>query len=784
MEGILPGANGPEMIPYDLTASCVYFPVRHHSPICSFHLLRTLEAYQPDCVLVEGPETANELIPLLSHPDAKPPLALYCALRDETGRLGEKDELYRCYYPFLDCSPELTALRWAREHGTEARFMDLPYSGILLASKAGQGLRRPDERRAYQDEGYFSHGEFLEKLCEKTGLRSFDEFWEKYFEVNGLSMATADFVSLMHTYCLLARENTRDLQSDGCLAREAHMARRISEACGKFQRVLVVTGGFHSWGLLHPTEIEQPDPFPEGAEQIYPMVYTMEAADALNGYASGMQSPGFYCRVWEKMRGEDPGEAYAQTVLDLIAACGRRLRHNGEALSVADETCALDMARGLSGLRGKAQPGLYELRDGVTTAFIKGEETAATSGPMQVLRKLTTGDEVGVLPDSALVPPLVSDFQLQCKRLGLNLNSAQRQQSILNIFSSPKHREVSRFFHRTVFLDSNFAQLVKGPDLASQRDRSLIRETWAWRWDGSVMAALVDQSVSGGTVREACGLLLERQMLEATLTGDGAGLLVQGFLMGLEDASGKLHSHLRALAASDGDFFSLAKACGHLNTLLEMGRLYRQEDTYDYTGLLDQCFGKVLSLLPSMAAIKDGQLSDCLSLVSRLYQLSARKEFANRRAGLLDALESLLNEPDLHPGLHGGALGLLYGADPSWQAAIETACGGYLRGSREQMMRSAAFLRGLFSTARDLVLVSEQFLPSLDHLFARLEEPDFLALLPELRLAFRSFTPAEAARIARRAAALHGVSPEVLRRPPAEHYAYGETLDAWAAARL
>ena len=78
---------------------------------------------------------------------------------------------------------------------------------------------------------------------------------------------------------------------------------------------------------------------------------------------------------------------------------------------------------------------------------------------------------------------------------------------------------------------------------------------------------------------------------------------------------------MRALAASDGDFFSLAKACGHLNTLLEMGRLYRQEDTYDYTGLLDQCFGKVLSLLPSMAAIKDGQLSDCLSLISRLYQL-------------------------------------------------------------------------------------------------------------------------------------------------------------------
>ena len=131
-------------------------------------------------------------------------------------------------------------------------------------------------------------------------------------------------------------------------------------------------------------------------------------------------------------------------------------------------------------------------------------------------------------------------------------------------------------------------------------------------------------------------------------------------------------------------------------------------------------------------------------------------------------------------------LGLLYGADPVWRQEIETACGGYLRGTRERMLQSAAFLRGLFSMARDLVLVSKDFLPALDHLFSRLEEADFLALLPELRLAFRYFTPMEANRIARQAAALRGVSAERLRRPPAApgRYAYGEELDAWAAARL
>lgn len=776
-------------LPFDLTAPCVYFPVRHHSPACSLHLERTLEAYRPDCVLIEGPEDAGHLLPLLADRTAEAPLALYYALRDETGLLGEAGECYRCYYPFLDCSPELAALRWAARAGAEARFIDLSYGRILLACAQDRGLRRAGARQSYQDEGHFSHQRFVELLQEKTGLRSFAEFWEKYFEVNGLGMDTADFVAQMHVYCGLARETTppEQLEADGTLAREAHMAQAVARAREEFGRVLVVTGGFHTGGLLHPAQVPPPaEDFPDGVEQVWPMVYSMEAADALSGYASGMPAPGFYCRAWEKLHGEEPERAYDQCVLDLLAAAGRRLRHKGEALSVADETCALDMARGLARLRGKAQPGLYELRDGVLSAFVKGEATAATCLPLEVLSKLTTGDRVGRLPDSALVPPLASDFQRECARLGLSLKSSARQQAVLSIFSSKKHRETSRFLHRTVFLELPFARMEKGPDLAAQTGRALIRESWAWRWSGGVMAALVDQSVNGGTVEEAAALLLQRRMAQASLVGDGAELLVKGFLMGLEDRDGSLHARLRELAVSDGDFFSLAKACAHLGTLLEMGRLYRQEDSYDYAGLLDQCFGRVLVLLPSMAAIKDEQFEGCMALISRLYQLTAHPPFDGRRPGLLQALERMLRDPALHPGLHGGVLGLLYGADPAWLSAIDAACAGYLRGTREQMLRSASFLRGLFSTARDLLLIGGQFLPGLDHLLAHLEEEDFLSLLPELRLAFRYFTPMETAQIARRAAALHGVDAGELRRPPDPPglYAYGEELDAWAAARL
>ena len=83
---------------------------------------------------VEGPENANDLIPVLTDPDTAAPVALYYAYRDDAGLLSKEEgepESCRCYYPFLDHSPELAALRAAAARGIPAAFIDLPYAEIL-----------------------------------------------------------------------------------------------------------------------------------------------------------------------------------------------------------------------------------------------------------------------------------------------------------------------------------------------------------------------------------------------------------------------------------------------------------------------------------------------------------------------------------------------------------------------------------------------------------------------------------------------------------------------------
>ncbi len=791
MDTLLRGAQEAAVIPFSWQAPVLYYPVRHHSPACSWHLEQAIERYTPDCILVEGPENANDLLPVLTSPDTRAPFALYYAWRDQDHYLskpGEEPAAFRCYYPFLDQSPELVALRAAVKRGIPGRFIDLPYAQILLATEAARGLRADTEKPNYAADAYLAANPFQKTLCEKTGLRDFEEFWEKYFETAGPAMSTEAFIRQMTMYCRLARHSTPagQLREDGCLAREAHMARRIQEAAKTCRRVLVVTGGFHVEGLLHPETQPQLPALAADSQSVYPMRYTLPAADALSGYASGMPAPGYYAHVWAALHKEGPEQAWDRAALDYLVRTGRRLRQAGDTLSSYDESCALQQARMLAQLRDKPGPGLYELRDAVLSSFVKGEASLSGVEPLRILRELTTGQAAGCLCAGAPVPPLVQDFDARCRAFRLKRQDTARQEITLSVFSSPRHRAISRFLYQTIFLDCGFARRTKGPDLRRRRDRNLIREIWEYRWSVGVETALIEHAVSGATLPEACASELRQRMAQTGRAAEGADLLVQGFLMGISDTADALAVRMDELLIADGDFASLCDACAALNGLEEWQTQYGERGTFDYPALLSRCFARILQMLPAMNTVDDHTAPGVQRACKLLYQVTGRESFSAQRPPLLAAFERLIRRYPIHPALHGAVLGLLYGADPHWKSDIDKTVRGYLQGTRGMMLRSAAFLQGLFSSARDLLLTDEGFQRQIDGLLCELSNEDFVALLPELRLAFSYFVPMETDRIARRAAAMHGAAPSALRRDavdPAD-YARAEAVDAWAAARL
>ena len=99
------------------------FGIRHHGPGSARSLVAALDAYEPDCVLVEGPADADALLRFVGDEELVPPVALL-AYAPEEPRVA-------AFWPFAGFSPEWQAIRWARRHGVEVAFCDLPASATL-----------------------------------------------------------------------------------------------------------------------------------------------------------------------------------------------------------------------------------------------------------------------------------------------------------------------------------------------------------------------------------------------------------------------------------------------------------------------------------------------------------------------------------------------------------------------------------------------------------------------------------------------------------------------------
>ena len=778
-------------------AEIVLLPVRHHSPACAYHVKRMIDRLRPGVILVEGPDNADPLIPVMVHEDTKAPFAIYYSYHDQAGLISQEKEHYKCYYPFLDYSPELAAFRAGKELGIETAFIDLSYGDILAASREGRGLLRSEEEKSnYNDDYLLSRNEYLRQLCEKTGLRSFDEFWEKYFELNGIEEESERWFGNLLTYCALARENTPPelMEEDGCLARERHMARRIREYAERPETadgiVAAVTGGFHTPGLKALLE-EMPEngtgaeKVPEKDQGVYLMPYSMEAADALNGYASGMPFPGFYQRIWQGL--QETETPYADGVLDMIVTAGKETRRKEGYLSTYDEICACAMAEGLAQLRGKRQPGAYELLDAVLASFVKGEYNIATDAPMRFLRKAMTGNEVGALCRQADVPPIIHDFQEQCRRFGIKTGSTLEAEATLSIFANPRHRFYSMFLNRMNYLKTAFARKIKGPNLQLKRDRNLMREIWKYKWSVQVNSALIEVSVYGATVEEAAVSLVKEALKKEIGARESALLLTEVFEMGLTEQLQPVYDRVHELMLGDTDFYSLAEAVKSLLMMEELAGLY--DSRMAFGELIHIGCRKLISLLPAMAKIKDEDLNACMNALKLLYQVTGREgeDFAREREDYYDVLEKMTLDTEIHPGLNGCIHGILYGSGREDAGETEAVCRGYLEGTREQLFSTARFFRGLFFTARDLVFIGEQFIRMLDDFFGQVGQEEFMELLPELRMAFTYFTPREIDKIAGAAAGLHGKSGrDILQRKEIypDWYAYGKELDAYVRGKM
>lgn len=747
-------------------SSVFYFPIRHHSPVCSVQVTKCIQEFKPDCILVEGPVNCKDILKYFLDTKATYPLAIYYSFKDIKGKIGEKNETYNCYYPMLEYSPELVCIREGAKHDIPVEFIDLSYAGRLLNTKEDEGLRKKGEKVSINEDYLVSQNEFITQLYTQYNCRNFDEFWEKIFEIEGLNLSTTEFVDRFNSYTFLLREMSKKSEQnlDGTFIREGFMAKKIKIAMQKYEKILVVTGGFHTYGLIENSTKTYKDldenKFAKNeiidGEEAYIMPFSMEETDAINGYASGMVSPAFYQKVWHMMQ-KSKNNAYSKTVFGIILEVAKESKNKNYQITLPDVKSAYEMAINLAYLRDKTQVGKYECRDGILSAFIKGECNQSNNLPIDILDKIFTGNSMGSITSEFKTPPIVVDFNEKCGIYNLKIADSFEKTTTLSVFTNPKHREVSKFLSQLEFIDCSFAKKISGGRFKNNSNKKLINEKWKYKYSSTVIAKLIENSVYGGNIFDAAYNILLKEIEKADDCLVCSELLRQCFLMGIDDKAKVLFDKIHANIISDKDFFNQANALKNLTEIFDINNFYDDKIDIDIETLIDICFENCINSLEFVLDIEENSENKVIDLIKLLYQLSIQEQFKKHYDNYIETLLNLIEKKDINPTVEGGILGILYITKKVEIDSIFISFDAYLYYTNE-IAKAGRFLNGIFTCSREIIFVDSKFIEKINELISTLTFEEFLLILPDLKLSFTHFTPNQIDKISKTIADYNNVS--------------------------
>ena len=765
----------------DCSSQVIYFPVRHHSPICSIKLLEIIEEFKPENILVEGPYDFNDRIDLLSEVDSVPPFAIYSFFVDTGNILGKNGILtaklneparYRAWYPFTDYSPELVALREGKRRGLKTLFIDLPYSEMVRARNSSENLDNDisSEGKNSFNDYLLQQSSYVKLLCKNKGCRNYHDLWDSIFEIGCERLAAVDFIKSFLTFCYLSRVDypPEMLEREGCHKREAFMAANISNILKEGKKTLVITGGFHTVALPFLVEENIISPsFPSYNENqcaSYLTRYSFELMDRYKGYESGMPSPAYYQEVWSLYQNGER-EAFSAAALKFITDIARKSRKDGHAVSTSEAIEAYNLSLNLSSFRSRNQISRFDLLDAIGTAFIKGSlSDGGYNKILKIAHGILQGTSIGAVTEKAGHPPLVRDFYKKIKEFSLENLSSQRKEVKLDLYRKAIHRKKSQFFHRLNFLGIFYGYLIKGPDFVRGRNLNLIFELWEIIWNPDIESSLIEKSLYGSTVFEAsASLLCEKMALIENKTDKGASLLLDACRMGLQSYIKSLIDIIFSILDKDNDFKSIVSAMGDLCIV------YKYREALDAIGLesliplIETCYKQAIYIIGEIVKTGPEKQKEIFKSFRDFHYIviSFKDAFLDKEL-YVETLKMALELKDGSPLMRGAFAGVLYSFKEISEEEIGEELSGYIKGSPEYLQSAADFIEGILVSAKYILFEVSSFFSVIHKFLLESDEDAFLTVLPGFRRACTVFTPRETEIMGKKIARYLGIEEEKL----------------------
>jgi hypothetical protein len=726
------------------------FGVRHHGPGSSRSLRQALETLRPDCLLVEGPPDAAEAMPLLRHPQMKPPVALLIYPPDQPQRA--------VFYPFAVFSPEWQALDYGLARKIAVRFMDLPQSHRLAIS---DDVESQDSGRESQ-----IHDDPIGQLAAAAGYSDGERWWEHMVEHR---REGADlFVAILEAMAAL-RESAlpvdRPVEQGGALPviqrearleaqREAWMRQTIRAAAQEgFERIAVVCGAWHAPALTIDAgntpsakdDAELLKDLPKVKTQATWIPWTYGRLSYRSGYGAGVESPGWYHHLWTSRDG---------VPIRWMTRVARLMREEDLDVSSAHVIEAVRLAETLAALRDRPLPGLPELNEATQSVFCFGNDL-----PLRLIHeKLIVGETLGSVPEETPLAPLQQDLAREQKRLRLPAEALERSLDL--DLRKPNDLDRSRLLHRLSLLG------VRWGERRRAGGKGTFHEIWRLRWDPEFVVELIEAGVWGNTIYGAATAFARDAADRANDLPALTKLLDQSLLADLPGAVSHVMTRLQAEAAVASDVAHLMDALPPLADVQRYGNV-RGTDAAMVGEVVAGLVARVCIGLPGACASLNDEAA--AAMFDRVVSVNAAIGLLQNEEHLAAWRGAITRMADQH-GLHGLVAGrccrLL--VDAGAFAADEGARRLSLAlSTANEPAQAAVWIEGFLKGSGLLLLHDETLWRTLDEWLAALPCDGFTALLALLRRTFSTFTSPERRQIGERARrGLTGVSRAAIGEQP------------------
>ncbi|MFL6628054.1 MAG: DUF5682 family protein [Vitreoscilla sp.] len=723
------------------------FGIRHHGPGCARSLERALGEIRPDCVLIEGPPEADDLLAFVQDDAMAPPVALLGYCPDEP-RLA-------VYHPFAVFSPEWQALRWAAANGARARFIDLPLVHELALEKAARDAREAVERAAADaaaaedpsddaappSPGASSPGptpdadDPLERrdpltwLARAAGYGDGESWWNHMVEerADGAELFEAIGTAMTSLRAELGDEPLSPETARRDALREAHMRQCLRAARKEgFARIAVVCGAWHLPALGAQVSAKADAALLKGLPKVKVqstwVPWTYRHLTRASGYGAGIASPGWYEHLWRTH------ERPQLRAVGWLARVARLMRERELDCSSAHLIEATRLADTLAALRDRPAPGLPELDEASRTVLTLGDDTA-----LQFIRDaLVVGDRLGAVPLAVPTVPLQRDVDALQKRLRLKPEALQKTLDL--DLRSDNDLARSHLLHRLALLDVPWGTLAK----VGRSTRGTFHEIWTLQWQPEFALRLIEASLWGQTVEQAATARAQARCGEADSLAALSTLVDQALLADLDQAVAAATRALEDRAALTGDAAQLLATLPPLANVFRYGNV-RQTDAALVAHVLDGLALRAAIGLPVACASLDDSAAESLrELVLAAQGAIALRDGDETTRAWRRALGQVAEQAGAHDLLKGLATRLLLDAGDWGGDRAATAMSLNLSAGAEPA-HAAAWLEGFLNRNAVVLLHDATVWALVDDWLSGLVDEHFIRVLPLVRRTFSAF---------------------------------------------